>query len=278
MLNHLRLEKPQPTGTGIAEGEGILDLASREYELQLDGKNLQATTLQLPGDVCLAGRFGFKATGKGTFDNPSFQLKLEGGRTGGGEIPGWQPSDACPACQPPFHRRFGSAFASSAGEGPIGTQDGYPIQFEIVDSHTPLNLIREGNALVTGFFDALITGRGLLSNLETLEASASIQRLELKLREQEVHNGQPVEIRYGGQRLNILNLALESGDSRFQISGALPLRADVPSGDLTLRAHLNLDTIRQPAANGELSECARYRRTQWENQRKFSAARAKRLA
>jgi hypothetical protein len=133
----------------------------------------------------------------------------------------------------------------------IGTQEGYPIQFEIAHSHTPLNLIRGGNALGTGFFDALITGRGLLSNLETLEASANIQTLALKLLDQEVHNSQPIEIRYASQRLNILNLALESADSRFQISGSLPLRADVPSGDVTLSAHLNLDTIGNllPTAN-----------------------------
>jgi outer membrane protein assembly complex protein YaeT len=125
----------------------------------------------------------------------------------------------------------------------VGTKENYPIHFEITDTHTPLNFTYRSNALGTGFFDVQIKGKGLLSNLETLEASAKIQNLQLMLLGQEIRNSRRIEVGYAGQHLNILNLALESGDSRLQLSGALPLHSEAAPAEVALKARLNLSSL-----------------------------------
>jgi len=242
-VNRLHLEKPQSTGTGIAEGRGVFDLTSHEYEIELNGRNLQVTTLKLPGSVSLVGMLDLKVTGKGVFDNPSAQLELEARELQVAEYP---VGDLKVGAQLDNHHAAVDLKAPSLhllAKAGVGTQGSYPIQFEISDSHTPLNLARGGNILGTGFFDAQIKGNGLLSSIENLEASASVRNLQLTLLGQEIRNSQPIEMGYADQHLNILNFALESGESRVQLSGGLPLRSDTAASEIAIKAQLQLATL-----------------------------------
>jgi outer membrane protein assembly complex protein YaeT len=255
-VDRLRVEKPQPSGNGVAEGHGTFDLDSHEYEVELDGKNLQSSSLLLPGGVTLAGTFDVKATGKGMLDNPTGQLRVQGREL---QIAKYPVGDLLLGVQFVNHHAAVDLTAPSlqmSAQLGIEMREGYPIQFEFTDDHTPIRLSHHGNALGTGSFDAQVKGQGLLSKPDTLEASAKIQNLQLSLFGQEIRNSQPIEAAYTSERLNISSLALKSGKSTFQVNGSLPLRADLPADEIALKADLDLDAV------GNLLPDMKFRKTQ----------------
>ena len=242
VLDHLRLDKPQTEGPGLLEAHGSLDRRSREYEFQANGDNLKASSLQVAG-ISWLGTLQFHSQGRGSLDNPSLQLEAAVANL----VVSNKPIGEVKGKLQVAHRKVSLDWLAPAleatGKAEVRLESGYPAQFQITAVHSPLSLTKGGARVASGSFDLKVTGEGPLTRPELLEASAQLDHLNLSLGQQEVHNPQPIELHYAGQRLDVNSLDLTSGESRVHVAGNLPVKQDLPPGKISIEGHINLDSI-----------------------------------
>ena len=242
VLDHLRLDKPQAEGPGLLEAHGSLDRRSREYEFQANGDNLKASSLQVAG-ISWLGTLQFHSQGRGSLDNPSLQLEAAVANL----VVSNKPIGEVKGKLQVAHRKVSLDWLAPAleatGKAEVRLESGYPAQFQITAVHSPLSLTKGGARVASGSFDLKVTGEGPLTRPELLEASAQLDHLNLSLGQQEVHNPQPIELHYSGQRLDVNSLDLTSGESRVHVAGNLPVKQDLPPGKISIEGHINLDLI-----------------------------------
>jgi len=241
----IRLHKnPENPEAGILDADFVYDLDSGQFEFQADGRGMSITQLKLPGGYPVQGVFAAAASGTGTLDQPSVDIRLNTGDAHLRQIP------LGPLSIEGSLREGQLTIGASAprfnidSTAQIGVHNPYPYSGEIRFGNSDLSLLGLKGAsgqLLSGTVEALVTGSGKLSEPSAARISARIQSLKLEAGALNVHTKGLTTAEYRDGSLEISPAAtLASGNSSLQIAGRAPLRQTAPDGSLTLKGELDL--------------------------------------
>jgi outer membrane protein assembly complex protein YaeT len=260
----------------------IYSLDSEQFKFEAQGDALRLEQWTLPDGSPIEGAVNLTASGAGTFDAPSIQMKLETQDLRMKEISlGPIKLDASlqndrislDASVPRFN------ITSTAH---VVTESPYVFDAKMRMDHAdlaPLGLkVANGQAL-TGSIDADLQGSGNLKNPEQTEAAARIRTLQVKSGDEEVHTRDPIVVTYRNNMLEIPAAALVSKNSTIEVAGRLPVREPARSGAAASDAAINLTgQIDLSQATGFLSSIQGFAATGLLNLKLYLAGTLKKLS
>jgi outer membrane protein assembly complex protein YaeT len=240
-----RLNKnPQDPATDYLDGQFTYSPDSSKFQFQASGKNLTWETLTLSDGSPVQGMVNLIASGTGTIDQPSIDMKLECGDLKIGQksfgaisASGTLRNDqiAIETTAPRFNL---SSTALITGRDPYD----FTIQLQARDADVSnLGLELANGQSVAGLITAHLSGDGNLINLAEAHFSALIQNLKLQIGKLEVHTQEPVQLEYRDNSIEIPSSAtIAGGNSTIEITGRIPIRQPAPEGALRLKGRLDL--------------------------------------
>lgn len=243
-LSHLLLEKPQGDTTGQLDATGRFHLDQRTYAFDIRSRNLELTTLTLPGERTLTGRFDIDGRGEGSVADPSGSLVVEAEDLHlNGESLGTLALEAAvdegeARVAADAERYQTHALARASLQQPYtATLDARVDDFDL----TRLPISPE--TLFSGRTSVTLHAAGDLERPREATVEASIDTLDAEWNGQPVGLSSPALLRYADERLSIDRFDLAASDSTLSLSGTLPLTANAGEGALQIESHLSLATL-----------------------------------
>jgi outer membrane protein assembly complex protein YaeT len=263
VLSRFRLEKPQAQGAlecgsllpaskaaascrtpnGTLEASGLLNLHSREYQFNLEGKNLQFPKLTRFGDVPVAGILQLQASGKGDIDNPEIRAEAE-----------WK--DVRVADETIGNVRGSLLLADRQGRVLVEnavrgiearaefTTDGtWPFRVDITTGRFPYSFKTIAERMATITSSVVAHGEGTIRPAAIREASAVMNDLEFEVGNKKIRSEKPLEIGYASRRLRFQPATFTSEDITLKVSGDMPLNGEGDPGKITLAGEIGLNFV-----------------------------------
>jgi outer membrane protein assembly complex protein YaeT len=238
------LREPQNPGANSLDAQFIYDLDSGRYQFQADGKDLAFRQLSLPDGSPIQGAIQLAASGEGTIEQPSLDIKLESDN-----IQVRQKSIG-PLSMHASLRSEQLAIEALVPKFSIGStvhvtnRDPYPFKFKVQATNSDLSRLELKGAsgqLLAGSVEAILTGAGNFKDPDRINISAQIQNVNLLAGKLEVHTQDPIKAEYRNNSLELLSPAtIVSGNSKLEISGRVPVRQSAPEGTLRFKGQLDL--------------------------------------
>jgi outer membrane protein assembly complex protein YaeT len=272
---HLRSQGPkvaltnldlQETGTageaGSLRASGSYALDTAEYDVKVQGEQLEMTNLTLPDGAIVRGRLNANLQGTGTIEQPDLAGDLAVGQLQLNER-------ALGDLSSSFSLRNGAARINAAlplfnlaAEGEVGAAAPYPAQLKLIASQTDLSKLEfqlDGEPL-NGAVSGTVDASGEIENWRQGSLTARITEFETGFAKRALRNEGDLVVRYENEVLSVDRSTLHVDDSRITADGSLPLDPAAPPGKLALDTDLNLNTLaslipsEEPlAAQGRLS-------------------------
>ncbi len=224
------------------DGSLSYNLESEQFQFEAKGRDLKWSRPVFQDRGSIKGTINLTASGTGTLEQPSIDLKVETGdlqvrekSLGPIKIDARLRNEklSIEAAAPRFNL---SSTARIINETPFVFEgDARLDQSDL----SQLGFTATNGQPLTGVLDAAINASGNLKDWHQAVATAQIQTLELKAGDREVRTSAPILAEYRNNSLEIRSAALVSGNSTLELSGRLPLGGRLP--------------LRQPAESGAIS-------------------------
>jgi outer membrane protein assembly complex protein YaeT len=238
------LREPHNPDANSLDAQFTYDLNSGRYQVQAEGKGLAFKRLSLPGGSPIQGTMNLIASGAGTIDQPSLDIKVE---SSGFQV--WHISSGPLSINAALRNEQLTMEALIPKFNIVSTahavnRDPYPFKFDLQAVNSDLSRLDLKGASgqpLTGSVEAILTGAGNIRNLDGINISARIQNLNLQAGKLEVHTQDPIKAEYRNNSLELLSAAtIVSGNSKLEISGRVPVRQPAPEGTLYFKGQLDL--------------------------------------
>lgn len=118
-----------------------------------------------------------------------------------------------------------------------------PADFEINSTGTRLGALRYLDHAISGGFEGTVGGSAALCGPELRTAAVRLQKVEFDVDGYKIQTDGPIEADYRSQRLSIASARFTAPSARIQVSGALPLSADQPPGQISIAGTGRLDEV-----------------------------------
>ena len=218
-------------------------LDSDRFQFQASGKDLQLKRLALPNGLPLHGTWNLAASGSGTIEQPSMEIKivtddfLMRQRSLGPVALNATLKNNDLKLEAAAPRLQIDSTALVAGKTPhlftgelhIRNSDLAQLGFKAANGQ-PL----------TGTVEADVTGSGNLEDFNQSHFSAQIKKLRLQAGSLELHTEELIHAEYRNNSLEIPAATIVSGNSRLVVSGSVPLHQPAPPGALSLKGQVDL--------------------------------------
>lgn len=255
-VSRLRLTKPEGRGgIGAVEGGGFVDFATNRMSFKLGGEDLQVSGLELPSGETLAGIFSLSASGEGTVSEPRVaaridaqELRLDDLELGA--LGATASLDGAEARLEASAAKWNTSLqVQTSLEGARETAATIVIDgLDVALLEVP---VRRGENL-TGQVSGRIKADGEWGAWERFDVETLLSELSLNAAGETVALDGEARASFENRTLSVDRLALLSGESRLEVSGALPL--DQPSQGQELRVSGGIDLSPIPALLGVAEE------------------------
>ena len=237
------LKDPLNPDSGRINAQFTYALNSDQFQFYASGKDLQLKRLALPNGPPIQGMWNLAASGSGTIEQPSIDIKMATDdfrirqqslgpvaliavlKNNNLKLEGAAP------------RLEIDATALVAGETPYL----FSGELHIRNSNLALLEFKAANGQpLTGAVAADVTGSGNLKDFAQSHFSAQIKNLRLQAGNLELHTAELTHAEYRDNSLEISAATIVSGNSRLRVSGRVPLHQPAPPGELSLKGQMDL--------------------------------------
>ena len=216
---------------------------SDQFRFQATGKELEWKQLALPDGSPIQGTMNLVASGSGTVDQPSIDVKIDAP-----DIQLRQRSLGPVSLNAALRNEQLTIEAAAprlniSSTAHVVNETPYAFDGELQIGNADLSLLglkAANEQPLTGTFGASLKGSGNLKNFAQSQFSAQIQTLQMKAGDQELHIQSPIHAEYRDNSIEIPSAVLVSGKSMLELSGRVPLRQPAPSGALSLKGQIDL--------------------------------------
>ncbi len=244
-LDELRLRKPQAGGDGELQASGTFDLNTKAYNVNASASKIALSGLRLPnGDAVQSKEVSLRASGQGTLSEPAGSAEL---RLNGLKVREIEAGDVAANLNLSGGRAQGELTAPRYGlraKVEAATAAPYPGTFEIEARNTDLaSLPFASPQPLKGNVSMSVRGSGNAQTPESGEATAQVETANLEWRGQPIRTEGPMLAHYAQSRLTVDRAMITARESRFSLSGSLPLREDAGQGAINVSSSLDLATL-----------------------------------
>jgi outer membrane protein assembly complex protein YaeT len=228
------------------EGKAEYDIGSGQFSFDATGKNLNIDNLKLSDETPVRGLVNLSASGTGTLDRPTVDLKLLVTNVEiRQQVVGTLDATAALRNQQALIE-VRAPRLNLASNARIETRAPYPVEFELKASDSDLSLlavpIGPGQTLA-GSIDATINGSGTLDAIKQIALSAEIGKIRLAALDREVRNQGPIKLAYRDGTVRIDPAIIVSKNAEIEIAGNVPLEEQSGRGSLNIKGYLDLAAV-----------------------------------
>lgn len=213
------------------------------FRFHAAGKDLRFTNLSLPNGPPIHGVWDLAASGSGTIEHPSIDVKLESNDLRVRQQ-SFGPVAIAASLKDKDLRMEATAPAIHAhSSASVFNEHPYPFRGELHIANTDLASLgfKAANGQpVTGAIEADISGSGNFSQFAHSQFAAQIKTLRLKAGNLELHTQELTQAEYRDNAIEITSARIISGNSSLLVSGRIPIRQPAPPGSLHLKGQLDL--------------------------------------
>ena len=245
------LVKPQQNGEGRLEASGRYALSDGAYEFALRTGNVRLESLTLSDGMTARGDVAISADGRGTAATPAGRLGVasEGLVVDGREVGPLTATVVLADGSASFDaavERFGSRVNGAiAINAPYGGRADLTID-DLDLAALPLQIATP----LSGRLRAHVHAEGAASAPADASVAATVEQLDARWNDQPVALAAPATLTLSDRILRVDALRLDARDSTATVSGAVPLDAEAPPGQVDLDARLQLATLARYAPRG----------------------------
>jgi outer membrane protein assembly complex protein YaeT len=237
------LRDPKNPDTDRIDGDFTYSLDSGQFKFRANGKGLNWDDPALSEERPILAAVDMTASGSGTFDQPTIDLKLETN-----DLQLWRQSLGPVSLNAALRDELLAIEAALprfniTSTGHITNQSPYPFDGELRVGDADLSRLGLKGAngqLLTGTLGASLKGSGNLQNFAQSQFSAQVQTLQTKAGDRELHLREPIQLVYRNNSLEIPSATLVSKNSMLEIAGRLPLRQPAPAGAVSLKGQIDI--------------------------------------
>lgn len=218
--------------------------SSGRFQFEATGKNLTLAPWTGPGGKRLEGTLNLTASGSGTVEQPSIDVKIES------QSLAFQNTSLGPlSITAALRNNVATIETLSPRENlsstiHVSVHSPYPFDGELKIGNSDIGLLgltAPNKQPLTGTVSATAKGTGNLKEPAESSITASIDTLDLHAGNLEAHTGGPVQAEYRDNSITFITPAtVVSGNSRLQIAGQIPLRNRASSSALRLNGQIDL--------------------------------------
>jgi outer membrane protein assembly complex protein YaeT len=239
----LLLRDPQNPDANRIEAGFTYSLDSDQFSFRADGKALQWKDLSLADGSSIDAEMNLAASGSGTLDHLSIDLKMD---THDLQL---QQRSLGPLSMDAALRnerltieaalpRFNAAATMHITDQSPYFFDG-EVRIENADI-SRLGMKGANGQPLMGTLGANLKSFGNFHDFAQTQLSAQIQTLQVRAGDRELHIGNPIQLKYRNNSLEIQSATLVSGDSMLEIAGRVPLRSPAPLGALGIKGQIDI--------------------------------------
>ena len=232
-------------GNGTVQGTGSYNLESKDYAIDLSGRNFRLTSLELPDGSPVRAFVNLEARGKGNIDDPSGTVSLSAADVQYGDQ-----NFGALTLQANIANQRADILAAApqfnlTAKANAGLQEPNPVTFEVTADRMDLATLPMKLQLpVAGTVTATLRGAGDLKNYEQGQASVEVAKLQITYKGQPAVTEGPLIASYQDRMLTIGRAFIVAGDSRVSVDGKLPLDDAAGTGAIHIASTLNLASLR----------------------------------
>ncbi len=243
-IETLELLKPLPEGqSGFLRAQGEYDTKSNAYRFQARAENLRLINLTLPEDLAVRGALNLDAEGAGTVEEPGGNLNLRLDEVRVADFDLGNLSAETKLASGNVNLRLAAPRFNVTAAANSSTSAPYTGSFKVAAENSDLSLlgvnITEKEPL-EGTLSLRAKGVGDLADWKSVAAAATIERLVIPFRGQELRNQNPLRFELADGRIKAEPGAIRLGDSTIRLAGWLPVEEPEAGAGLHLQADLDL--------------------------------------
>jgi outer membrane protein assembly complex protein YaeT len=237
------LRNPQTPDSDRIDADLAYSFDSDQFRFRATGKDLELGKLASPDGGFIQGAMDFTASGSGTADQPSMDLKIDARDTRLKQMSLGPLSLNATLRNEQLAIEAAAPSLNVAATAHIVNETPYAFDGALQIGDADLSLLglkAMNDQPLTGTLGASLKGSGNLKNILQSQLSAQIQTLQIKAGDQELHLQSPIHAKYRDNSIEVPAAVLVSGKSILEISGRVPLRQPAPSGALSLKGQMDL--------------------------------------
>ncbi len=227
------------------QGTGSYNLESKDYAIDLTGRNFRLTSLELPDGSPVRASVNLEVRGKGNIDDPSGTVSLSAA-----DVQYRDQNFGALTLQANIANQRADILAAApqfnlTAKANAGLQEPNPVTFEVTADRMDLATLPMKLQLpVAGTVTATLRGAGDLKNYEQGQASVEVAKLQITYKGQPAVTEGPLIASYQDRMLTIGRAFIVAGDSRVSVDGKLPLDDAAGTGAIHIASTLNLASLR----------------------------------
>lgn len=232
--------------TGTLRADGRLDVASGNYDVNLDGRGLELWPFLSPEDVPVQGTIGLSGRAHGTFVDPQASLRIEaaGLRVQDHDL-GALSADVALSNRSARIEATLPSFRSKLNAS-IGIDRPFATEFELRTDGVELSrLPSQPSADLSGVITATLTGNGTLDDPRAMRLRALVEPLDLEMMGRRVTSDGPIAADLADSNLILREFTLRTADSTARLAGWFPLTDTAQAGDLRIDLDARLADLLQ---------------------------------
>ncbi len=238
------LRNPQNPDENYLDAQFTYALDAGRFQFQAKGKNLAIAHPASKSNSTIQGTVTLDASGNGTIENPSVDLKLESSDLQVRQKPLGPVSVIAELRNEALTINTLVPNFNISSSALVTVRDPYPFKGELHAKNSDLSRLELKGANgqpITGALNADFTGSGNLREPARTAVSARIQSMQLQAGQLEVHTQDPIRMEYRDNSLELLSAAtIISGNSKLEITGKVPVRQPASEGTLRFKGQLDL--------------------------------------
>jgi outer membrane protein assembly complex protein YaeT len=237
------LRDPQNPDSNRIDADFTYSLDSDQFKFRADGKALHWKDLTLPDGRSVDAEINLAASGSGTLDHPSIDLKMDTQ-----DLQLRQRSLGLLSMNAALRNERLTIKAAlprfnTTSSIQITAQDPYAFDGElrIEDADiSQLGMKGANGQPLTGTLGAYLKGSGNFQDFAQTQFSAQVRTLQAKAGDRELHISSPIQLEYRNNSLEIPSAKLISKNSMIEIAGRVPLRRPAQAGTLGLKGQIDI--------------------------------------
>ncbi len=229
---------------GSLRADGRVDVASKNYDLNVEGRGLAPWRFASPAAFPVLGTVGLAGRVHGTFADPEASLRIEaaGLRVQDRDL-GELRADVNVSGRV---ARIDAALPSlgSALNASIGIDRPFPAELELRTNDVEISRLPfQPYSGVSGRVTATFSGGGPLADSGSMRLRARVEPLDLQWMGRRVTSDGPIAVELADGNLTVRELALRTADSTMRLAGSFPLTETARAGDLRIDLDARLEDL-----------------------------------
>lgn len=239
-----RLDRnPQNTASDRIDADLAYSFDSGQFQFRATGRDLEWRNLALPDGSPILGLMDLTASGSGTVDQPSIDLKIDARDVQIKQKLLGQVSLNAALRDEQLKIELAAPRFNLASTADVVSKAPHAFEGELRIGNADLSLLglkaMNGQPL-EGTIGASLKGSGILTDFAQSQFTGQIQTLQMKAGERELHIRDPIRVEFRDRLLEIPSAVFVSGKSTLELSGRVPLHRQAPSGALSLKGQIDL--------------------------------------